>query len=210
MKLLMENLPPSLASQRETLTRCLEAMNAALPFCEVWLFGSHARGDARPDSDVDLCIVADGAEQQSVAAQFFRRAMRPIMGKPSFSLVPIAPARLEANWLWFGTSDVANVGLRGCNVAAVRLARKRHSRHWHCRLFRAQRFGVRRVLAPLSIVYPATPAIFSRATRVQKRRGDAPHSIAGCARKSCARHLTRSAFARSPLRPRLAKNLTSR
>ena len=94
MKLLLENLPPSLAPQRETLARCLEAMNRALPLREVWLFGSHARGEARPDSDVDLCLVAEGAERQLVAAQMFRRAMRPLMGKPSFTLIPIAPARL--------------------------------------------------------------------------------------------------------------------
>jgi predicted nucleotidyltransferase len=94
MKLLLENLPPSLASQRETMALCLEAMNRALPLREVWLFGSHARGDAGPDSNVDLCLVADGAEQQSPAAQQFRRAMRPLTGKPSFTLIPIAPARL--------------------------------------------------------------------------------------------------------------------
>ena len=39
-------------------------MNRALPLRAVYLFGSHARGDARPDSDVDLCLVADGAERQ--------------------------------------------------------------------------------------------------------------------------------------------------
>src|SRR2546428_12049810 len=94
MKLLLENLPPSLANQRETLARCLEAMDRPLPLCEVYLFGSHARGEARPDSDVDLCLVADGADKQLEAAQRFRRAMRPIQGKPSFTLVPIAPARL--------------------------------------------------------------------------------------------------------------------
>ena len=94
MKLLLENLPPSLAPQRETLARCLEAMDRALPLREVWLFGSHARGEARADSDVDLCLVAEGAERQLAAAQRFRRAMRPLRGKPSFTLVPIAPARL--------------------------------------------------------------------------------------------------------------------
>lgn len=70
-------------------------MNRALPLREVWFFGSHARGEARPDSDVDLCLVAEGAERQLVAAQKFRLAMRPVMGKPSFTLIPIAPARLE-------------------------------------------------------------------------------------------------------------------
>ena len=95
MKLLLENLPPSLVSQRETLARCLEAMNRALPLREVWLFGSHARGEARADSDVDLCLVAEGAEQQLQAAQKFGEAMWDIWPCPPFSLVPIAPARLE-------------------------------------------------------------------------------------------------------------------
>jgi hypothetical protein len=50
--------------------------------------------DARPDSDVDLCIVAEGAARQLEAAQQFSRAMRPIRPKPSFTLVPITPERL--------------------------------------------------------------------------------------------------------------------
>lgn len=70
-------------------------MNKALPLKAVYLFGSHARGEARPDSDVDLCVVAEGAEAQLKAAQVFRRAMRPIRPKPAFTLVPIAPQRLE-------------------------------------------------------------------------------------------------------------------
>ena len=95
VRLLLENLPPSLASQRETLARCLEAMDRALPLKAVYLFGSHARGEARPDSDVDLCLVAEGATEQLKAAQTFRRAMRPIWPKPAFTLVPIAPQRLQ-------------------------------------------------------------------------------------------------------------------
>ena len=94
MKLLLENLPPSLVPQRETLARCLEAMNGALPLQAVYLFGSHVRGEARPDSDVDLCLVAEGAEQQLKAAQKYGDAMWDIWPCPPFSLVPIAPARL--------------------------------------------------------------------------------------------------------------------
>ena len=70
-------------------------MNEVLPLKAVYLFGSHARSDARPDSDVDLCLVAEGAERQIEAAQRFRRAMREIWPKPAFTLVPIAPGRLE-------------------------------------------------------------------------------------------------------------------
>lgn len=95
MKLHLENLPASLADQRETLARCLEAMNAAQPLRQVILFGSHARGDARPDSDVDLCLVADGAEKQYDTATTWLRAVWDVRPKPSFTLIPVTPARLR-------------------------------------------------------------------------------------------------------------------
>ncbi len=95
MKLLLENLPPSLAGQRETLARCLEAMDGVMPLKSVYLFGSHARGEARPDSDVDLCLVAEGATEQLKAAQRCRHAIWDIRPKPAFTLAPIAPQRLE-------------------------------------------------------------------------------------------------------------------
>jgi predicted nucleotidyltransferase len=95
VKLLLENLPASLANQRETLAKCLEAMDRVLPLKAVYLFGSHARGEARPDSDVDLCLVAEGATEQLKAAQRFRSAISEIRPKPAFTLLPIAPERLK-------------------------------------------------------------------------------------------------------------------
>lgn len=86
VKLTLENLPPSLAPQRATLARCLGAMDRALPLRAVYLFGPHARGDAGPDSDVDLCLVADGAERPLQAAQQCYWAMWDIPGKPTFTL----------------------------------------------------------------------------------------------------------------------------
>jgi len=95
VKLLLDNLPAKLQSQRDTLAQCLEAMDRVMPLRAVYLFGSHARGESRPDSDVDLCIVADGAERQQEAARALRRAMRPVWPRPAFTLVPITPHRLE-------------------------------------------------------------------------------------------------------------------
>jgi predicted nucleotidyltransferase len=94
MRLLFENLPRSLQAQRESLARCLEAMNRTLPLRRAILFGSHARGEARPESDVDLCLVAEGADRQAEAARRFRHAMGDIWPRPAFTLVPISPARL--------------------------------------------------------------------------------------------------------------------
>lgn len=70
-------------------------MHQAVPLRRVILFGSHARGEARPDSDVDLCLVSDGAELQIDTAAKWRRAMRPVERRPSFTLLPITPARLS-------------------------------------------------------------------------------------------------------------------
>ncbi|MBI4024206.1 MAG: nucleotidyltransferase domain-containing protein [Verrucomicrobia bacterium] len=95
MRLLLENLPPALQNQRETLAKCIEAFDRIRPVREVYLFGSYARGEAQPDSDVDLCIVAEGAEQQLDAAQQYRKAIWEIRPKPAFTLVPITPQRLE-------------------------------------------------------------------------------------------------------------------
>lgn len=94
VKLLLDNLPSDLQSQRQTLALCIEAMNSVLPLRAVYLFGSHARGEAQPDSDVDLCLVADGAERQLEAARQWRRAMRPVWPRPAFTLLPISPSRL--------------------------------------------------------------------------------------------------------------------
>jgi len=94
VKLRLENLPPGLQSQRQTLADCLEAMNRVMPLQAVYLFGSHARGEARADSDVDLCIVADGAERQLEAARKFREALWDVWPRPALTLIPITPHRL--------------------------------------------------------------------------------------------------------------------
>src|SRR5881628_3129774 len=94
VKLLLDNLPAKLQSQRDTLADCLEAMDRVMPLRAVYLFGSHARGEASADSDVDLCIVADGAEQQLDAARKFREAIWKVWPRPPLTLVPITPHRL--------------------------------------------------------------------------------------------------------------------
>ncbi len=95
VKLLLENLPASLNPHRDALVRCLEAMDRTLPLKTVYLFGSHARGEARPDSDVDLCLVAEGAERQSETITRFGKAIWDVWPRPSFTLVPITPRRLS-------------------------------------------------------------------------------------------------------------------
>ena len=94
VKLRLDNLPASLQSQRQTLAHCFEAMDRVMPLRAVYLFGSHARGEAGPDSDVNLCLVAEGAERQLDAARRFREAMGDVRPCPAFTLLPITPQRL--------------------------------------------------------------------------------------------------------------------
>ena len=95
MKLLDNNIPQALRSPTSGLAECLRAFGRARPVERVVLFGSYARGQQRPDSDVDLCIVAEGAENQLAAAREFRRAIRDVRPKPALTLIPITPARFD-------------------------------------------------------------------------------------------------------------------
>ncbi|HMQ58737.1 MAG TPA: nucleotidyltransferase domain-containing protein [Rhizobiaceae bacterium] len=45
-------------SEKEALDAMVAALTEALDPHAIWLFGSRARGDARPDSDFDLLVVA--------------------------------------------------------------------------------------------------------------------------------------------------------
>jgi predicted nucleotidyltransferase len=95
MRIFADRVPATLADKLEVLVACLQAFARVRPVHEVILFGSQARGTPRRDSDVDLCIVADGCEAQDQAAVDFRRAIGPLRGKPPLTLLPITPKRLE-------------------------------------------------------------------------------------------------------------------
>lgn len=59
----------ALVHQRDELLRRLRDACAPLPLCFAALFGSGARGEMRPDSDIDLCfVVVDGRREEAEPA----------------------------------------------------------------------------------------------------------------------------------------------
>jgi len=95
MKIMLNNLPESLLLERDALELCIKAFCEVLQVEKIYLFGSHCQGTARPDSDVDLCVVAQGVDSQLKAAQTLRKSTRGIGRKPAFTLVPISVERLR-------------------------------------------------------------------------------------------------------------------
>lgn len=54
-----------MVTQSEMQHKIVEAIQKVAPGSEIYLFGSRARGDARPDSDWDVLVLIDGEKVAS-------------------------------------------------------------------------------------------------------------------------------------------------
>ena len=80
---------------KDILQRCVAALRANLPVEEVWTFGSCARGDAKPDSDLDLLAVLSdnhGLTRPNLACY---RAVRPLPNRPPIDILAITRSQWE-------------------------------------------------------------------------------------------------------------------
>jgi predicted nucleotidyltransferase len=93
-----------MAYPAQTIDADLEAVKAALAAVQprpgrLLLFGSRARGDARPDSDLDLLVVMPQAtltpQERQQALRLLRAALRPLSLSVGVDLVVVGEADAE-------------------------------------------------------------------------------------------------------------------
>ena len=61
----------NMSTQTQTMTQAIAEYFKTQPVLKAWLFGSYARGEERPDSDVDIMVVLD--RSKPVGLKFFGR-----------------------------------------------------------------------------------------------------------------------------------------
>ena len=86
----------SMSTQERTVLERLKAKIAErLPLSRLVLFGSRARGDADPDSDMDILVVLDGPVGRP-AEQYVRLCAWELSFEQGIILVPITVSRILA------------------------------------------------------------------------------------------------------------------
>ncbi len=85
---------------QKTLDRIVESIVDAVAPEKIILFGSAARGDMHPHSDLDLLVVKDNCHQRKTAARIYRNLPRP---RPPVDVVVVWPEDLvrhkDTHWL---------------------------------------------------------------------------------------------------------------
>lgn len=80
----------------ETIADVVGTLVAAARPERILLFGSHARGEAREDSDLDLLVIEQAVEDRAAEMVRLRRALRPL--------------RVPVDLLVYSAEDVARWG----------------------------------------------------------------------------------------------------
>lgn len=91
----IEHTPPP--DEASIAGQAVAALHAGLGdrLVAVVLFGSRARGDARPDSDWDLLVIADGLPEKRFDRHLSLKRLLPPMYRGAISLIARTPAEFE-------------------------------------------------------------------------------------------------------------------
>jgi predicted nucleotidyltransferase len=102
------------ATETEALRAVVARIVAAVDPGAIWLFGSRARGDARPDSDFDLLVV--GKPGAALGSDDYEKVDRPLNGLGiGCDVVPCAAEDFEEG-LELNTSFVTRIVGEGRKV----------------------------------------------------------------------------------------------
>ena len=103
-----------LATEAQALDAVVARIVGAIDPGAIWLFGSRARGDARPDSDFDLLVV--GKPGADLGSDDYERVDRPLHGLGiGCDVVPCAAEDFEEALL-LNTSFVTRIVSEGRKV----------------------------------------------------------------------------------------------
>lgn len=75
-------------NRRDIVRKAEELIHAIEPDAEVILFGSEARGDARPDSDIDLLVLLSGDKKSVDREMEFFGPLCLLEGQTGISISP--------------------------------------------------------------------------------------------------------------------------
>ena len=77
----------------ELIAEAGRRLAAAAPEARIVLFGSHARGDASPDSDLDFLVIEPNVDDRHVESVRLRRALRGL-STPA-DVIVVGPEHVE-------------------------------------------------------------------------------------------------------------------
>ncbi len=78
---------------RRSIEMYLDRIEKRFPIAEVWLYGSRARGDAKPDSDADLAIILNGPKQRAMTVAL-------AMNDPAYDIMLETGLNISAYPIW--------------------------------------------------------------------------------------------------------------
>jgi len=97
----LKELKTGTERERILLARCRDAIRSLDRSAEVILYGSRARGDAKPESDYDFVILTDGEASLKIEDSF-RRQLFPIELETGAVLTVILVSRKDWNSTLYG------------------------------------------------------------------------------------------------------------
>ncbi len=99
--------------KEELLEKIAEAVSKEIEFEKVYLFGSHARGDYRENSDLDIAVVSKNFENMKKKERYEKiiESIREVTGETPVDLICYTPEEFDRGKNSFLPSIIAEEGI---------------------------------------------------------------------------------------------------